>query len=291
MATGNCSGRIQEAKTMVKRTIFALAVAGVAYVGALQAQENATLTLRSGERVMGQLVDLGGSGFSVRVNGQDRQIPTNDVAVIDFTGGTVSNEDWAKVSGGNQVAVLRNGDTINGTLYDIGGTSPLKLTFKTSNGDRDINSSDVSRIILSRTDAAVAAVGTGGSGTANLTPATGNGVVVSAKTPWTPTGLTVRRGEVLTFNTTGEIQLSTAADDVAGAAGAKSQRYATNAPLPRAFAGALIARIGNGAPFPIGNQTSVAMPGAGQLFLGINDDGFDDNAGEFRVEIGRQGRR
>ena len=276
---------------MVKRTIFALAVAGVAYVGALQAQENATLTLRSGERVMGQLVDLGGSGFSVRVNGQDRQIPTNDVAVIDFTGGTVSNEDWAKVSGGNQVAVLRNGDTINGTLYDIGGTSPLKLTFKTSNGDRDITSSDVSRIILSRTDAAVAAVGTGGSGTANLTPATGNGVVVSAKTPWTPTGLTVRRGEVLTFNTTGEIQLSTAADDVAGSAGAKSQRYATNAPLPRAFAGALIARIGNGAPFPIGNQTSVAMPGAGQLFLGINDDGFEDNAGEFRVEIGRQGRR
>ena len=37
---------------MVKRTIFALAVAGVAYVGALQAQENATLTLRSGERVL-----------------------------------------------------------------------------------------------------------------------------------------------------------------------------------------------------------------------------------------------
>jgi len=276
---------------MVKRTIFALAVAGVAYVGAVQAQENATLTLRSGERVMGQLVDLGGSGFSVRVNGQDRQIPTNDVAVIDFTGGTVSNEDWAKVSGGNQVAILRNGDTVNGTLYDIGGTSPLKLTFKTSNGDRDISSSEVSRIILSRTDAAVAAVGTGGSGTANLTPATGNGIVVSAKTPWTPTGLTVRRGEVLTFNTTGEIQLSTAPDDVASSAGAKSQRYATNAPLPRAFAGALIARIGNGAPFPIGNQTSVAMPGAGQLFLGINDDGFDDNAGEFRVEIGRQGRR
>ena len=31
---------------MFKRTIFALAVAAVAYGGALQAQENATLTLR-----------------------------------------------------------------------------------------------------------------------------------------------------------------------------------------------------------------------------------------------------
>jgi len=276
---------------MFKRTIFALAVAGVAYVGAVQAQENATLTLRSGERVAGQLVDMGGSGFSVRVNGQDRQIPTNDVSVIDFTGGSVSNEEWAKATGGTQVAILRNGDSISGSLYDIGGTSPLKLIFKTSSGDRELSSSEVSRIILSRTDAAAAAVGTGGTGSANLAPATGNGIVVSAKTPWTPTGLTVRRGEVLTFNTTGEIQLSTAADDVAGSAGAKSQRYATNSPLPRAFAGALIARIGNSAPFPIGNQTSVAMPSAGQLFLGINDDGFEDNVGEFRVEIGRQGRR
>jgi hypothetical protein len=277
---------------MFKRTIFALAVAAVAYVGAVQAQENATLTLRSGERIAGQLVDLGGSGFTVRVNGQERMIPTNDVSVIDFTGGTMTANDWSKVTGGNQVAMLRNGDSINGTLYDIGGTSPLKLIFKTSNGDRELSSAEVSRIVLSHTDAAAAAVGTtGGTGTANLTPATGNGIVVSARTPWTPTGLTVRRGEVLTFNTTGEIQLSTATDDVAGSAGAKSQRYATGAPLPRAFAGALIARIGNGAPFPIGNQTSVPMPGAGQLFLGINDDGFDDNAGEFRVEIGRSGRR
>jgi len=277
---------------MFKRTIFALAVAGVAYVGAVQAQENnATLTLRSGERVNGQLVDLGGVGFTVRVSGQDRQIPTNDVSVIDFTGGTVSNEDWAKVTGGNQVAILRNGDTINGTLYDIGGASPLRLTFKTSNGERELSSSEVARILLSRTDAAAAAVGTAGTGSATLAPATGNGIVVSAKTQWTPTGLTVRRGEILTFNTTGEIQLSTAPDDVATSAGAKSQRYATGAPLPRAFAGALIGRIGNSAPFAIGNMTSVTMPAAGQLFLGVNDDGFDDNAGEFRVEIGRQGRR
>jgi len=277
---------------MFKRTIFALAVAGVAYVGALQAQENATLTLRSGERIAGQLVDMGGSGFTVRVNGQERQIPTNDVSVIDFAGGTMTASDWSKVTGGTQIAVLRNGDTISGSLYDIGGTSPLKLIFKTINGDRELSSSEVSRVVLSHTEAAAAAVGTaGGAGSANLAPATGNGIVVSAKTPWTPTGLTVRRGEVLTFNTTGEIQLSTAADDVAGSAGAKSQRYATNSPLPRAFAGALIGRIGNSAPFPIGNQTSIPMPGAGQLFLGINDDGFDDNAGEFRVEIGRTGRR
>jgi hypothetical protein len=275
---------------MVKRTIFALAVAAVAYVGAVQAQENATLTLRSGERVMGQLVDMGGVGFTVRVNGQERQIPTNDVAVIDFTGGAMTAADWSKVTAGNQVVWLRNGETITGTLYDIGGTTPLKLTFRTANGERELSSAEVGRIVLAHTDAAAAAVGTTGTG-ANLAPATGNGIVVSAKNAWTPTGLTVRRGEVLSFNTTGEIQLSGDANDVAISAGAKSQRYAANAPLPRAFAGALIARIGNSAPFPIGNQTTVTMPAAGQLFLGINDDGFEDNVGEFRVEITRTARR
>ena len=276
---------------MFKRTMFALTVAAVAYVGALQAQENATLTLRSGERISAQLVDLGGVGFTIRVNGQDRTIPTNDVAVIDFTGGTMSDADWAKVNSGQHVIWLRNGDTITGTFYDVGGTSPLKLTIKTSSGDRELSSSEVARIALSRTDAAAAAVaGTTGSN-ANLAPATGSGIVVSARQAWTPTGLTVRRGEVLTFNSTGEIQLSGDANDVANAFGSKSGRYAPNAPLPRNYAGALIGRIGNGAPFPIGNQSTVTMAANGQLFLGVNDDGFEDNNGEYRVEISRSTRR
>ena len=54
--------------------------------------------------------------------------------------------------------------------------------------------------------------------------------------------------------------------------------------------GALIGRIGNGAPFGIGNQTNVPMPASGMLFLGVNDNNFDDNSGEFRVEITRSGR-
>jgi hypothetical protein len=272
---------------MFKRTITAIALAAAAYVGVAQAQENATLTLRSGERISAQLVDLGGGGFTVRVNGQERQIPTNDVAVIDFTGGTMSNDDWARVTSGQHVIWLRSGETITGNLYDIGGTSPLRLTLQTASGERVVGSNEVTRIVLARTDAAVS--GTTGT-TRNLEPATGNGLIVSARQAWTPTSLTVRRGEVLTFNTTGEIQLSGDTNDVAGSAGAKSQRYATNSPLPRNFAGALIGRVGT-TVFPIGNQTTVTMPASGQLFLGINDDGFEDNVGEFRVEIRRTGRR
>ena len=51
---------------MFKRTILAVSVAALTFTGVAQAQENATLTLRSGERINAQLVDLGGVGFTVQ---------------------------------------------------------------------------------------------------------------------------------------------------------------------------------------------------------------------------------
>jgi hypothetical protein len=269
---------------MFKRTILALAVAALAVPGVMSAQENATLILKSGERVTGQLLDHGGVGFTVRVNGQERQVPTNDVSIIDFAGNNMTTADWAKVTGGTHVIWLRNGQTINGQFYDIGGSTPLRVTVKTEAGDREFSSSEIGRIVLAPMNAN-AAVATSG------TIPEGQGIAVPGNQQWTATGLTVRRGEVLTFNTTGEVQLSPDASDVAHSAGARSQRYAAGSPLPRNFAGALIARIGNGEPFPIGDQTSVTMPAAGQLFLGINDDGLADNQGGFRVQIQRSGRR
>ena len=87
---------------MLKRTMFALTAAAMLLPASAGAQESATLTLRSGEKVSGQLVDHGASGFAIRTNGQSRQIPTSQVAVIDFGGGgDVSAEDFAKVSSGS----------------------------------------------------------------------------------------------------------------------------------------------------------------------------------------------
>jgi hypothetical protein len=113
-------------------------------------------------------------------------------------------------------------------------------------------------------------------------------IVVSSRNQWTPTGITVRRGQVLNFTTTGEIQLSPDTNDMASVAGSKTGRRPTaRAPLPNELAGALIARIGNSRPFGIGDQTSWPVPASGQLFLGINDDSLGDNTGEFRVAITR----
>ncbi len=269
---------------MFKRTILALSAAALTITGVAQAQENATLTLRSGERVSGQLVDMGGSGFEVRVNGQGRQIATGDVSVIDFSGNTMSEADWAGAGNGQQV-VLKNGTTVNGQLFDIGGTSPLRITVKTGSGDREFSSNEIARIILARPSGAAAPA------TSGLAAPTGNGISVSPRQQWTSTGLTVKKGEVLSFNTSGDVQLSGDAGDIAASAGSKRGTNSAAGPLRNALAGALIGRIGNGPAFAIGNQSTVPMPAAGQLFLGVNDDNLGDNQGEFRVDIQRTNTR
>ena len=90
----------------------------------------------------------------------------------------------------------------------------------------------------------------------------------------------------------GRVQLSDDAGDVAEAAGFLRERRANGSPLPQNYAGALIAKVGNSQAFPIGNQTNaVIMPADGTLFLGVNDDEFNDNRGEYVVSIAHVRRR
>jgi hypothetical protein len=112
-------------------------------------------------------------------------------------------------------------------------------------------------------------------------------VVVNARQRWTDAGLDVRAGDVVTFSSRGDIQMSNDANDVASPAGSRTGRSAPQAPV-NAVAGALIARIGNGAPFLVGDRTSVNAPGTGRLQLGVNDDHLEDNRGDFEVIVGVQ---
>lgn len=274
---------------MFKRSILALSFVAMMLPATAFAQVDATLILRSGERVAGQLWDHARVGFTIKVNGQDRTIPTADVAVVDFTGKPMTAEDWAKVPEGKHVLWMTSGHFVTGQFTDIGGTNPLYLSWKDNDGERDYSSRETARIVLARTDDAVAAT----TGTQKPSPAPasgmGGGIVVPGQEAWTSTGMNVRRGEWVTFNTTGEVRLTTDAADVAGAAGSAGNRTAANAQVPTAPIGTLIARVGNSRAFVIGNQTRVQMPAAGMLFLGINDDHHADNSGELRVEV--QGSR
>ena len=96
----------------------------------------------------------------------------------------------------------------------------------------------------------------------------------------------MNRGQYLRFEPSGEIRLSTNGDDIARAAGALSFRHADKATIPTIPVGALIARIGNGDPFPIGDTTDAFdMPASGRLFLGVNDDHVQDNSGNYVVKV------
>lgn len=272
-----------------------LCVVGGALVAATlaipaQAQVGASFVLRSGERVSGSLVDMGSGGLEVTVGGQTRRWSLGEVAAIDFTGGSSLPANEVDQANGGHVLVLRNGQIIKGTLYDVGGRSPLRITFSTAGANRDYSSDEVARIYFAKPGSSSYAPLPGNvTPTDGLAPASGR-VRVAGTAGWVNTGINVSQGQTLLFNTTGEVRLSTASDDVAGSAGSKKGRYAPNAPLPSALAGALIGRIGNGVPFAIGNQTSIAAPGTGTLWLAVNDDGLGDNAGEFGVDVTAQAR-
>lgn len=278
---------------MFKRTILALSVVALTFPAIAMAQESATLTLRSGEKLNGELMDMSGVGFTVKVNGTERHIPTNDVAVIDLGGSSMSDADWSKIPGSRPAVILKSGEVVNGRLVDIGGSSPLRMTVRGRSGDRDLASNEISHIILARPSNAPASTsGDSSTSDANLAPATGAGIVVSPRQAWTSTGIVVKKDQSISFNANGEIQLSGDANDVATPFGSKSGRKAASAPLPNVLAGALIGRVGaSGQPFAIGSGVTIKMPADGQLFLGVNDDGFDDNRGEFRVDIGRTNTR
>jgi Ca2+-binding EF-hand superfamily protein len=115
-------------------------------------------------------------------------------------------------------------------------------------------------------------------------------VRVNSQQRWTDTGIVVRAGDIITFQSSGQIQMSDNAQDLASPAGALSRRMAPDAPVSGVLAGALIAKIGGYAPVAIGDQTRITAPVSGQLYLGVNDDHLPDNRGEFTVTVGMQRR-
>jgi hypothetical protein len=138
---------------MLRRMVFVVMVAALVAGLAVPAQAagvRATLVLTSGERVTGQLIDMGGADYTMTVSGDEVRLPLGDVAVIDFVSGgqNLPAAEIAKIQTGRNLVVGRDGDTVYARLLDIGGTSPLRLTFKTPEGNSDLSSNDVARIYL-----------------------------------------------------------------------------------------------------------------------------------------------
>jgi hypothetical protein len=281
---------------MLQRWMFAVTAIclGAGAIGA--AQDRATVQLRDGAKFEGRIEELTNGELFVRVSANDqRRVPIGNVVLIDRVGGAsgLPDTELREAAGPDHLLLLAGGSSVKGQLVAIRGgqgsaneNQPRTYVFRSSDGrEQNFGPEQVSRIYLGRYPYAAAG---GASNPANdLTPGldTPGAIRVPATGGWVSTGMRVRRGEVLSFNTTGEVQLSDNASDRARPAG--TARMAPGSPLPTVNAGALIGRVGSSRPFGIGDQASVPMPFDGILSLAVNDDERSDNAGAFVVSIGR----
>jgi PA-IL-like protein len=280
---------------MMRKTILFAVLClslGISAAATLRAQSGelgaaATIVMRSGDRINAEVIDIAAPGLLIRENGQERNINFGDVAIIDFAGGGgVLRAGVA--AGAAPHLVLRNGQVVDGRMFDIGGRMPKILYVNTSSGQREFNSNEVAQVVLAVPNNVASVnrpanqpVGTVGRPGANT-------FAVAANREWTDTGVMVREGETVMIRANGQIEL--APNQRVGAGGVAGGRRGDQTPLPAAPAGALIGRIDNGAPFVVGNQQSVRMPASGRLFLGVNDDVVSDNSGEFQVTVATRRR-
>lgn len=261
--------------------------------------DRATVQLRDGTKVEGRIEELARGTLFLRVSLHDqRRIAVADIALIDRRGGAsgLPDTEIREARGSDHVLLLSGGSSVKGQLVAIrggegsGDNGPRTYVFRTTDGtERQYGPGDVGRIYLGSYPFQAAASGHASDELAR-TPVPAGGVRVPATAAWVSTGLNVRKGDWVTFTTTGEVQLSDNTADRARPAG--NPRVAKLSPLPSVHAGALIGRIGmSGQPFGIGDQASVPMPDDGVLYLSVNDDERADNSGEFIVVASRNPRR
>jgi hypothetical protein len=278
---------------MFKRvlSVFVLSLS----VSAVLAQGNVTVQLRDGTKVDGRIEEMLPDGtLFLRVSQHDqRRIPLGSIALIDRVGGAsgLPDTELREAAGSEHLLLLSNGSSVKGQLTAIRGGQgsaqegqPRTFVFRVSDGsERHYEMAQVSRVYTGSYPVGAIA----GAASPALDPGidTPGAIRVPASSGWVSTGRRVRRGDVIGFTTTGEVQLSDNPSDRARSAG--TPRTAPGSPLPSVYAGGLIGRIGNGAPFGIGDQASVPMPNDGILFLAVNDDERGDNRGEFVVTIRR----
>lgn len=260
----------------------------------LIAQPSATVVLRSGEQRPAQNIGFfDGNELIVRTSfAEEPRFPVGQVAYIDFGGGPDAD---IRLRRSEHAVVLRDGRILTGQVTRIAHVnqedqkSPYLISFRTSSGqERQLPGAEVARVYFGESTAASSDRGIVGSRRDSVVGTVGADddrvITVSSRQLWTPTGLMVRRGERLRLHSTGQIRLSaaglTASPDGSG-------QTDPGAPLPQTFSGALIGRVGNARPFPIGTQSEIEMPESGPFILGINDSVLTDNDGAFRVEIRR----
>src|SRR5215831_18690043 len=222
-----------------------------------------TFVMRGGERHTGTLVYHNTSDFNLIENGTEKSYRASDIAMIDFGGGDPAASELNQLPTGTPSELQSN-----------------RLVTRDGNVIHLYMNTDAARSTFAATlNAAPAATPTGTSGQA--LPA--GAIQVNANQAWTDTNVNVKKGDRLSFSTTGQIAIRQNSTDMIGPDGSGTENRA-GAPIPAMGLGGLIGRVGTGAPFPIGSSSqAITMPANGRLYLGVNDAGVSDNSGSFVV--------
>jgi hypothetical protein len=262
--------------------------------------------------------------FNLKVqDGTEVPIPFDHVTLIDFVGGQPMNDELSTAPADGHLLAMRDGSLRRGRLVDFVRGNTVKWE-NARGGVVEIPINQVRRIYLkadrarelyrftgtvSPSAAPAETVTPSDSATARATrnPRLRNrttrpsintntrlvevgSTTINPRTAWTDSGITVRRGDVLVFDPTGTIQFSRSRDHITGPEGSDARAGRSEGlPMPSEPVGALIGRVGvNGRMFVIGAGTEdIEIPANGRLFLGVNDDGLNDNSGSFEVVIYR----
>ena len=282
---------------MIRRLVTTAALVACAAGYVLAATERATFILTDGERKSGPVVFHTQSRENLingylnlgDENGKEQTFPVDQVAVIDFVGGTPTVSELHALTASGQLLALRNGQTEQGRFVNLIGGDTVRWVDQ-SGAQRDIPIRDVSRIYLNSQSARTAfnynglpaAVGTSGQ---MQTAAAPGEVRVLANQQWTPTRMFVRKGDRVSFRTSGQISFGQGASQTANADG-NDQLRNPSYPVAAMPVGGLIGKVGSSAPFPIGSNTQpITMPADGVLMLGVNDNEVQDNSGFFSVIV------
>jgi hypothetical protein len=185
--------------------------------------------------------------------------------------------------------IMRDGTRVRGELIAIrNGTVEFEERRASGSGRTlRINRNEVARIEFDDTIANNYDRGYGsdrdrGGRAAGLRERTIN---VIASTAWTDTGIDLRAGQTVAFESAGEVTWGPGRRD--GPAGERNSPSNPNRPMPNRPAAALIGRVGEGSDyFFIGDDTGqIRVRNGGRLYLGPNDDVLDDNRGNYRVVV------
>jgi len=281
----------------MRKFITTCALAASAAVVVL-ANHPATFVLRNGDRVNGDLSYKGGTAYTLA----GRDYASGDVAVVAFVDGDPSAEELRQISRvdnnpnelDRHAFVMRDGRVMMGKLYKFSPDGETVTFDARDGGRRDVSANDLARIYINPGAARNVynnILRAGAQPVATTGQANAGGLVVAGNQPWTDTAVDVKAGDQIRFMSSGEIRIATgnAPETVANPNGSGSFNAPRNGyPVPAMAVGGLVAKVGNSKPFPIGmSDQPIRMPANGRLYLGINDDGFSDNSGQFNVRIVR----